>query len=347
MVAALATSPLKCHWSVTATANFVPLVSTATQVIALSMGCSDTNGGFVVALDLATGKQLWRTKTLPPDVMDFLRATPTGAGSGVVVLGEDDGHVAGRDVATGRVLWRHSGLPVADGADIAVIADGARARSPLLVVDRKTGRERWRVSPAAHNSRAFPAVAAGSGVIAVSVEGETVGYAAHTGAKRWTIPIGPASDTTSVRIIDGVVSGVTGHGNTADAGATHAYDVNTGRAVWTSPAFPAETAQPTAHNLYVAFPHTLAALDPHTGRIRWRHDITEPGFASPGPGSVVLAAQGLTEGIDATTGTVMWKATDNALAAAAGHRPANEAPAGIVPENHALLLSYGQCPGGE
>jgi outer membrane protein assembly factor BamB len=62
------------------------------------VGSSD--GKFVTAVDLASGKELWRSRTGSNQL-----GSPAIVG-GIVVVGDFDGAVLGLDLATGRELWR-------------------------------------------------------------------------------------------------------------------------------------------------------------------------------------------------------------------------------------------------
>jgi outer membrane protein assembly factor BamB len=78
------------------------------------VGSSD--GRFVQAVELATGKELWRSRT------DSNALSSPAVAGGVVVIGDDSGAVLAFDVATGREAWRfragdtiHSSPLVRDG----------------------------------------------------------------------------------------------------------------------------------------------------------------------------------------------------------------------------------------
>jgi polyvinyl alcohol dehydrogenase (cytochrome) len=60
------------------------------------------------AIDLATGKQLWRTA--PGACGDRLRCSPAQSGAvsaipGVAFSGSVDGHLRGYDTGSGKVVW--------------------------------------------------------------------------------------------------------------------------------------------------------------------------------------------------------------------------------------------------
>lgn len=97
-------------------------------------------GGEVVALELASGKVLWRTKTGAT-----LSGGP-GAGGGLVVVGTADGDVLALDAVTGTRKWsaKVGGEVLAApavGADAVIVRTVA---GRLLGLSIENGRELWR-----------------------------------------------------------------------------------------------------------------------------------------------------------------------------------------------------------
>jgi outer membrane protein assembly factor BamB len=70
-------------------------------------------GSFVAALDLATGRELWRTPR--GDVPTFSTPAVYASGTGTQVVVNGWKHIGGYDLQTGKELWRMSG-----GGDIPV-----------------------------------------------------------------------------------------------------------------------------------------------------------------------------------------------------------------------------------
>jgi outer membrane protein assembly factor BamB len=97
-------------------------------------------GGDVVALELASGKSAWRTRTKAK------LAGGTGAGFGLVVVGSSDGEVIALGATDGKELWRVrvggevlSGPAVAERAVLVRTVDGR-----LYGLSRDDGHELWR-----------------------------------------------------------------------------------------------------------------------------------------------------------------------------------------------------------
>lgn len=76
-----------------------------------------THAGVVHALDLATGKELWRFPGLAP----FLHSPAVA--SGLVIAAAADGYIYGLEAARGVVKWRHSG-PQGGYSAAPIVAEG-------------------------------------------------------------------------------------------------------------------------------------------------------------------------------------------------------------------------------
>ena len=73
--------------------------------------------GSVSAIDVATGKQVWKFDTPQPE-----RGGPTTTASGVGFVGGGDGVLRAFDVTTGKVLWTfQTGYQIADGPTIYAV----------------------------------------------------------------------------------------------------------------------------------------------------------------------------------------------------------------------------------
>ena len=113
----------------------------------------------LVAFDVDDGSMLWTidVPVLNDSVqMDALRAPGALAGSGVIVLDISDGNLlwhVGYNASTGKEIWRVAGAEnavIANTDDLAVIADlylgeGVGPEIKLVALDRRTGKERWRI----------------------------------------------------------------------------------------------------------------------------------------------------------------------------------------------------------
>ncbi len=115
----------------------------------------------LIAIDAASGKQLWTTKVGAPWVDQYggPRGTPTVDGDLVYALGTE-GDLVAVETATGKERWRRklpadfggqmmsmwtwSESPLVDG-DRVVVTPGARSAA-LVALDKRTGKEIWRTA---------------------------------------------------------------------------------------------------------------------------------------------------------------------------------------------------------
>jgi outer membrane protein assembly factor BamB len=128
---------------------------------------ADADHEYVVAMDTATGREVWRAKVGERfgDRMggDGPRSTPTMDGDRVIALGAH-GRLVALEAATGRTLWAveltgdlkgsapkwgYSASPLVHGGRVFVDVGGSEGRG-LAAFDRRDGRLLW----AAENDRA-------------------------------------------------------------------------------------------------------------------------------------------------------------------------------------------------
>jgi outer membrane protein assembly factor BamB len=287
-----------------------PVVGDGRVVVAVGdLGRGDSGG--VVALDAATGEELWRVRTELP-----VRAAPVLAG-GLAIAVRSDGTVLALDAATGAERWRHAlgdgidpligtvmASPAVDGDTVWV---GSQRRFAAL--DVATGAVRWSLDPVPdakwHTTLAAPAIS-GDRVVAL-FERNRGGLRAWTrdGALAWTVPAAAVYSTNATPVIDGdAVYVATGVGDVA------AFDLDDGTVRWARVltedrhtwAYAIQATPAVAGGLVVvATEHDLLwALDAATGDARW----TWRAGASPlhaghyrGAGAGFAAAPVITGGI--------------------------------------------------
>jgi len=119
------------------------------------------DGQYVIALDEATGRELWATRVggRHDDEYGGPRGTPTMDGDLLYVV-DTDGDVVCLETATGRERWRKNmprdfggrmmsswmfaESPLVDGDRVVVTPGGARAL--MVALEKQTGREIWRAA---------------------------------------------------------------------------------------------------------------------------------------------------------------------------------------------------------
>jgi outer membrane protein assembly factor BamB len=273
----------------------------------------DTFGKEVLALDIRTGKPLWRTGNLKNIVM----STPVVA-EGLVFVGTGGNETLNFGWNPLTHLQYHNkevwGVPGGD---------------EVVALDAKSGRIRWRFPTLGED---MPSPAYGDGRLYFA-NGDRHVYAlrAATGEQIWRQEIDGIATMASATLVDGRVY-VSACANGIRNTSTIALNASNGSIVWQAPyghcdASPTfaqgklfvENVQGGAQK-YVGR-NIVAALDARTGKPAWRYDSTDTGvwttlgsdesaiagtysagtFYQPAPLSDQIIA------FDATTGAVRWR----------------------------------------
>lgn len=168
------------------------------------------------ALDLKTGKEVWRNEYAAPYTMNPAarghgpgpKSTPAVAGGRVFTFGIS-GILSAHDAATGTLLWRTAAppappefgtamSPLVDGANV-IVHLGANDQGALTAFDAATGKPRWQWTgdgPA----YASPVVAtiAGTRQLITQSENAVIGIDAAGGRLLWRIPFKTNFDQNSI-----------------------------------------------------------------------------------------------------------------------------------------------------
>jgi outer membrane protein assembly factor BamB len=242
----------------------------------------------VYALDVASGRQRWRT--VLDRGTDLQWAAPVVDGGQVLVADTPShagsaptSHLQALDAGTGRVRWKadlHAGQQ-GFFAEPPVVAGGlvyaATASRRLLALDARSGRELWR-------ARGFPVVAGvRDGLVIAAIDDRLAALDANSGVRRWEVPVGGRGEHWPV--LDGDTAYL------ASADAVVAVDAAAGTTRWRVPVGPAVGAPVrVGGRLYVATRSRLLALDASSGRALWasaRWRVVNGPLATQG--SVVVA----------------------------------------------------------
>ncbi len=293
-----------------------PAVADGRVYIGEAHGGLFSSGGSVYALDLRTGKQLWRT-----DVAQQVFSSPAVAGDKVLVgegLHQDsDSALRCLDARTGTVLWKlqtkshveSSPYVVGDRVYVGAGGDG------VYCAKLATGKVVWHhtgphvdVAPVVVEGRVY----AGSGYDEIIV----FCLDARTGKRLWEQTT-PYAAWGVPSVAHGMVFAAAGTGDFVasaerPAGVALCYATFNGKEQWrrTLPdgIFTALAAAHGLVHLGCRDGH-LYALDMATGEVRWKHKTADAVVASP----VVTARSvvvGSTDGklycLDAAKGTLRW-----------------------------------------
>jgi len=118
--------------------------------------------------------------------------------------------------------------------------------------------------------------------------------------------------------------------------------------LWTKPATPVQTPEPTDGNIYVTMTEdgAFAALDPKSGEPRWKLAGPVNGGVAAGPGLVFVPGANGGQAIDPGTGAARWTiAADDPDVAIPGTADSSVAGIGILPTSSGVFATYGNCLG--
>jgi len=162
---------------------------------------ADANGT-VTALDLKTGKRLWRTET------EYRVSGGLGAAPGLVIFGTLEGEVVALNAATGEKLWQSVAsseilAPPASNGSI-VVAQTIDAR--VFTFDAKSGEVRWsydHLSPVLSLRGTSAPIITSTQVICSFDNGQIVSFSAADGSRTWEARVSqPKGKTDLERIVD-------------------------------------------------------------------------------------------------------------------------------------------------
>ena len=198
-------------------------------------------GGVLSALDLATGKVLWRTPAATTLPLYGTATSPLVDGERVIAFigGHDRGALTAFDAVTGAVRWRWTGDGPAYSSPIIAELGGTRqvitqSQNRLVGVAAADGRLLWE-APLRTNfdqNSVTPLVVNGL-VISSGLESPTIAYRISRGASGWQAQEAWRNEQVSMYMSSPATSGQALFGlSHRNRGQFVALDVSTGKTLW-------------------------------------------------------------------------------------------------------------------
>lgn len=237
------------------------------------------NDGSVAALNVETGKKIWRTD------VDYQLTGAVGYGSGRVLLGTAGGKVLSLDAATGDVQWQVDVFgevlapPQTNGQVVVVQCYDGKLRG----LSAEDGSELWayesNVPVLTLRGTSTPAIYERA-VIAAFANGRVQSFDLESGAIRWEARVAIAQGRSEIdRIVD-IDGPVLVAGTTAYAvsyqGRVAAIDLGSGRKLWQEEASSYVGVDQGFGNVYVSDENgSVIAFHRNGQGIRWENPALE------------------------------------------------------------------------
>lgn len=258
-------------------------------------GLADGPSDFLAAIDLSTGRELWRTRLGEvyrghDGSKDGPISTPTVDGSRVFIVGPR-GVLLAADAATGKELWRvdlatdlaapapfygFGTSPVVVG-DLVIVAAGGEKHN-LAAFAKATGKRAWTVSHSKAVNYATPAVATVAGVrqLLVFANDQLLGVKPEDGSLLWSQATGWTEEASRAPVaLPGDRVLITGWGEAklfqvkSEGGKLSASEV------WKTPRLKNSYSPTVFHDglIYGMNRDYLTCVDPANGEAVWRHKV--------------------------------------------------------------------------
>lgn len=224
-----------------------------------------SSGGFLYALDVATGKLRWSY-----DAKEELGTRPAVAGGLVLVASFEDTLLA-VDARTGAWRWHHrrerrEGFAIRGAAEVVARGGSAFAAYSdgfVAALDLANGTPRWerKVSPAGKYVDVDALALAGGRLFAAAYAGAVMALDPASGKSLWQVEV---PDATRLAFVDGAVVVVT-------TSAIKALSPDGGSLLWETPIGEGSpVAPPVAAGRWLVVPTGMGGLqflDPPTGKV--------------------------------------------------------------------------------
>lgn len=226
-------------------------------------------GGVLSALDLNTGKLLWRTP--PPSALPEFGTGMSPVVEGTLVIahmgGQNNGALTAFDVATGATRWRWTGNGPAYASPVVATIGGIRhvitqTQKSIASVNATDGALLWQqpfTTP--YDQSAVTPVVSGNLVIYSGLDhGITAVRIARTG-NQWVASPAWRNEQVSMYMSSPVISGTTLYGlSHRNRGQFFALDLTTGKTLWTTQGREGENASLIATGTHLLISTTNAEL---------------------------------------------------------------------------------------
>jgi outer membrane protein assembly factor BamB len=292
-----------------------------------------TDAGTLLALDQATGDEVWRTP---------IRATSSSPliHSGMVILGTLGNGLQAFDLSTGAGLWTFRAGAVATNPDEpadhfpsspAIVDDtvfiGGGFYGGLFAVDPETGAEKWRFDS---HGEVWSSPAVADGVVYITTQGLRDAYPddptpsalyaidVKTGEQLWWFPLGPMDTSHSTPMVSAgmVVFGATHEDS--ETGTWFALDAATGTELWRlETEHPIWGRSPGSNGNLIflteetdAVGNLIRAVEPATGTTVWTFEVQDErinGVVNTGDVLYIKDNAADLIALDAATGTELWR----------------------------------------
>ena len=268
----------------------------ASPVLVDGVVYAGTRTGFLLAIDAATGRELWRF-----DLGAYvLRSSPAVVDGTVYIAGGYDLYAL--DSLSGEVRWRRP-LRLA-GPSSPVVVDGvlylASQEGDVYALDAETGSTIWDESV---GDLLFSSPAVSGGFVYIGTDGgDLLAFDVGTGRVRWRFPSGVAIHGSPV-VANGIVY------TTNRDGGFFALDARDGRERWRFSAGGGATPAVVGGVVYVAATESgLAALDAQSGLPLWVYATGGAVTSAPTvAGGLIYAGSGTTLYAVGLDGVAAWR----------------------------------------
>jgi outer membrane protein assembly factor BamB len=226
-------------------------------------------GGILSALDLKTGKLLWRTP--PPALLPDFGTAMSPIVDGPLVIahmgGVNNGALTAFDVATGKTRWQWNGDGPAYASPVIATIGGTRhvitqTQKSIVSVDAASGALLWQApftTPYEQNS--VTPVVSGDLLIYSGLEQGTTAVRIARKGNQWVASPAWKNEQIAMYMSTPVVSGTTLYGlSHRGSGQFFAIDLATGKTLWTTRGREGENASLLAAGSHLLLSTTNAEL---------------------------------------------------------------------------------------